>query len=134
VGALALLSFAVDTYEFFFGVGEPQKDAFDWTVVEEYPSQDGMVVAVLEHGVSNNGSHAAPIYRVALQTIDEPEKWQNHWEVWNSQVRERPSLLWLDESNLEIAHTSSQVWQYEPSVDLQNTEYKVHLNVISETP
>ena len=133
VGGIALVSLSIDAYKFAFpGNAEPQKELFDWKVVGKFPNPSSTVVAILEYGVSNTGTNTLPIYRVELQTANEPEKWLNHWSVWNSQVTEPPQLRWLDKNNIEIKQVSQRVSQYEPSVVLNDQQYQVHLNVLAK--
>src|SRR5512139_588943 len=97
VGALALISLAADAYKVMFPpLSGEQKDLFNWAVLGTYPNATDTVLAVVERGVSNTGANTAPLYRVELRRKNDPEKWLNHWYVWNSQVRQVPTVKWLD--------------------------------------
>lgn len=133
VGGIALFSLSLDAYKFAVpGKVEPQKELFDWRVIESLPNPSGTVVAVLEHGVPNTAANTVPIYSVELKTVNEPEKWLNHWKVWNSQVRVQPQLKWADNNNIEITQVSERVWEYEPSVMLSDKQFNVHLHVLAK--
>ena len=135
VGVIALVSLAVDASRIFFPpVSDQRKDVFDWTTVGTYPNAADTVLAVLEYGVSNTGADTAPLYRVELRTKNDPEKWLNHWYVWNSHVAQAPTVKWIDEKSIEIRHFSDRVWEYEPEVKLNNETYLVRLNVVPRKP
>jgi|GEM_PF-4702700 len=135
VGAITLIVLSFNTYDLLFPSElEPPRDLFDWSVVAEYPNPDNSIVAVLELGVSNTGANTAPIYHIELRTAEQSSEWGNHWMVWNSQVRQPPSIKWLDHNNIEIKQISYKVWEYEPSVELNGQTYRVHLNVLPTKP
>ena len=135
LGGITLIALSFDAYDFLFPSAlEPPRDLFDWSVAAEYPNHDNSVVAVLERGVSNTGANTAPFYRIELRTSEKSSEWRNHWMVWNSQVRQPPSIKWLDHNNIEIKQISYRVWEYEPSVELNGKTYMVHLNVLPTKP
>ncbi len=131
VGAVALISL---TAFFFPPESGEQKDVFDWTILGAYPNATDTALAVLERGVSNTGANTAPRFRVELRTKNDSEKWLNHRYVWNSHVREAPTVKWVDGNILEIRHLSEQVLEYEPEVKLNNATYWVRLDVVPSKP
>ena len=126
IGVLSLLAISL----YLILQGKSKKD-FDVSVVSKYPSPNGAVIAVLERDIST-GTNTLPMYYLTLQAQKDPDKWGSHWQVWHSQVQERPTIHWLDNFNLEISHKPYMVREYEPEVELNNDIYHVHLNLFEE--
>jgi hypothetical protein len=131
IGLLSLIFFVEDQY-YVFDTGVPleQRPLFDYTVVGSYPNSDNSVIAILQHGVTNTGASTAPFYRLVLKTKNNPENWLNNVHVWNSQVRQKPNITWLNESTVEITQDASMVWDYNPSIKLNEQNYAIKINVL----
>ncbi|WP_416768236.1 hypothetical protein ACM66T_07530 [Sulfurimonas sp. ST-25] len=128
IGVVSLLGMSI----YLILAGKVKKD-LDVSVVSKHPSPNGTVIAVLERGISTE-TNTLPIYYLTLQTRKDPDKWGNHWQVWHSQVHERPTIVWLDNLNLEISHKPYKIWEYEPSVEVNNDVYHIHLSLFGESP
>jgi hypothetical protein len=131
VTSLCLISYA---YNFFNPESvNVQRDLFDWTIVDEYPNEDNSVVAVLEYGITNTGANTAPFYRLKLKAQANSEYWLNNRNVWNSQVQVQPIITWLNTSTVELSQYPSTIWDYNPSIKLNEHWYNLQIKVLPKT-
>ncbi|WP_345973388.1 hypothetical protein [Sulfurimonas diazotrophicus] len=128
IGVVSLLGMSI----YLILAGKVKKD-LDVSVVSKHPSPNGIVIAVLERGISTE-TNTFPIYYLTLQAQKGTDKLGNRWQVWHSQVHERPTIQWLDNFNLEISHKPYLVREYEPVLELNNDIYHVHLNIFEHSP
>lgn len=136
IGAIALLAFLVIgiwAYD-FFSPENANKDPFDWSTTQKYPSPDGIVEAVVEHGIINTGANTAPIYKVTIQTIDNPKEWRHHLEVWESSSKQPPTIKWQTNNSMAIHQQPSKLSIFEPKAALSTGTYTITLVVDDEHP
>ena len=110
-----------------------QTELFDWIVVGEYSNDNNTVIAILEYGVINTGANTAPIYRLKLKTQENSEHWLNNQNVWNSQVRVKPIISWLNETTVELSQHPATIWDYNPSIELNKNWYNLQIKVLPKT-
>ena len=136
IGAIALVAclvIGILAYD-FFSPKTANKDPFDWSTTQKYPSPDGIAEAIVEHGVINNGANIAPIYKVTIQTVDNPREWEHNLEVWESSSKQQPTIKWHTNNSLAIHQQPSKLYIFEPKVALSTGTYKITLVVDDEHP
>lgn len=130
IGAGTCLYTVTLLYGFVFPTPPPApKDLFDWSEVFRTKSPDGKAEALVLRGVSNTGANTSDLYKVTLQAVDRPAEWLHSIEVWESQSRTAPLLHWQSSGTVVIEQEPSQLYNYEPELELPSGTYRVTLNV-----
>ena len=131
VTSLCLISYAYNSFN--PESVKVQRDLFDWTIVGEYPNENNSVVAVLEYGVTNTGANTAPFYRLKLKAQEDSKYWLNNQSVWNSQVQVQPIISWVNTTTVELSQYPSTIWDYNPSIKLNEHWYNLQIKVLPKT-